>query len=161
MSEPGNTPGGDENTADRCWDELKTIQDTLMKVWQSFMLWSIWFLTALYGTITYVAGFDKDNTKLTKSFALAAASTSVVLDVVAIGATVALLRYTREATDRAEHLSRSSGFHPGVSPRTMMAAPLLKWICWGFLIGYFVYLALWAYLVLYPGTSRFTSAIYD
>ncbi len=153
------TQSADEAKAARRWDELKTIQDTLMKVWQSYMLWSIWFLTALYGTITYVAGFDKDNAKLTKSFALAAGVTSVILDVVAIGATIILLRYTREATDRAEHLSRSTGFHSGISPRTMMAAPLLRSICWGFLISYVVYLGLWAYLVCYPGASHFAPAL--
>jgi len=152
------TAGEDETTAARRWDELKTIQDTLMKVWQSYMLWSIWFLTSLYGTITYVAGFDKDNTKLNKTFAVAAGVTSVILDLVAIGATIVLFRYTREATDRAEHLSRSPGFHMGISPYTMMAAPLLKSICWGFLISYVVYLGLWAYLVVHPGATHLASA---
>ena len=122
-------------------------------------IWSIWFLTALYGTIAYVAGFDKDNTRLTKSYALAAASICVILDIVAFGATVALLRYTCEATDRAEHLGRSAGFHSGISPRTMMAAPLLKSTCWGFLISYVIYLGLWTYLICYPGASHFAPVL--
>ena len=155
------TQSADEAKAARRWDELKMIQDTLTKVWQAYMIWSIWFLTALYGTIAYVAGFDKDNARLTKSYALAAASICVILDMVAFGATVVLLRYTCEATDRADHLGRSAGFHSGISPRTMMAAPLLKSTCWGFLISYVVYLGLWAYLVCYPGASHLASALQD
>ena len=151
----------DDKAVARRWDELKLIQDTLTKVWQAYMIWSIWFLTALYGTIAYVAGFDKDNARLTKSYALAAASICIILDIVAFFATVALLRYTREATDRAEQLSRSTGFHSGISPRTLMAAPLLKTTCFGFLVSYVVYLGLWAYLLCYPGASHLAVAFYD
>jgi len=35
------TQSADEAKAARRWDELKMIQDTLTKVWQAYMIWSI------------------------------------------------------------------------------------------------------------------------
>lgn len=140
----------DGTTVARRWEELKVIQDTLMKVWQAYMIWSVWFLTALYATLTFVVGFDKDNSKFNKTYTNVAAVVCVMLGLIAIYATVELLRYTQEAVARGEELCNSPGFHKGISPRTLMAAPLLPTICYGFILGYVVYLAQWGYFFCRP-----------
>ena len=109
---------------DRRWDELKFIQDSVHKVWSAYLVYFLWFHTAIYAALSYAMGTGPKTP--TKEVMLVSVVIIAVSELLSITVTIALAVYSTRALRRVETIVREGNFHPGVDPRELLPGKFLQ-----------------------------------
>jgi hypothetical protein len=109
---------------DRRWDELKFIQETLSKAWAAYLLYFVWFHTAVYGAAAYSMGAGPKEPS--RGLVWLAATVCVLSEGLTIAVTFALGKYSRNAVRRVKAIVDEGNFHSGLDPRILLPGQLLN-----------------------------------
>jgi hypothetical protein len=106
---------------DRRWDELKFIQETVYKVWSAYLIYFLWFHTAIYAVVSYSMGTGAKVPS--RSQVWAAATICIISEGLSIAVTIALGKYSKNALRRVSTIVDEGNFHSGLDPRIFVACP--------------------------------------
>jgi hypothetical protein len=126
MSELAQSPNNEISqsaVADRRWDELKFIQETLHKVWSAYLLYFIWFHTAVYGALSYLLGTGAKQPS--KELTIVVATVCTISEILTIAVTVALGMYSRKVLRRADAIVKDGNFHSGLDAKIILPKQVL------------------------------------
>jgi hypothetical protein len=136
---------------DRRWEELKFLQDTLFKVWTAYMVFYIWFATAIFGALSYVwRPGEQVKLGLSSNQRTVGGIVLVLCIGAAIVVTVTLGRYSTRVLDRVRALIAQGGLHAGLDQRTLLPASVIAIAVPACCLTLCLGLGLWAY-VAFPG----------
>jgi magnesium-transporting ATPase (P-type) len=109
---------------DRRWDELKFIQETVYKVWSAYLVYFLWFHTAIYAALSFAMGTGPKTP--TRHAVLVSAFIIIVSELLSIIVSIALAVYSKRALRRTDAIVRDGNFHPGVDPRVLLPWQFLQ-----------------------------------